>query len=470
MAPVSDVERGAEGSEGLSREDCLCPICLEIFMEPVTLPCAHTFCKACFLESVDKTTLCCPLCRKRVSTWARRHNRDRSLVNEDLWARIQRVFPQNTERRGAHDDTETMCFPRLSEPGALRREYEDQISKLTEEKRALEEQECRASEELIQRLLAEEEELLKQQRRRDEDDERLARLLSRELNSTSAESEQSRAPQETPVKKKPLGQIDRFLCPLSRSPAHISHANKENMLVDLSSEPPPLDFYGPQTDTERPRVQSPGGTADQPDRGDRPAEGGAKRKSGEAQDDDDETRGKRSCPSSGLVGVALAEWEEELQRRRRQEEEDLRLALELQRQLDRQQRHTDRRKGSEDAYLLRAARGTPEDTAPAAARKRPPAAATATLSTPVRQTQTTLKAAAVQRRHPPSATVTRATLTDPASDPAPPEQPRAFSPPLPAPKPAKPGPATPKTCPKTPQTCPKSKRQTTLTDLFNLHG
>lgn len=39
---VSDRRRGP----GLSLEDCRCPVCLEIFMEPVTLPCTHTFCKA----------------------------------------------------------------------------------------------------------------------------------------------------------------------------------------------------------------------------------------------------------------------------------------------------------------------------------------------------------------------------------------------------------------------------------------
>lgn len=49
MAPVSDVEMKVEVSDRkggpLSLDDCLCPVCLEIFLEPVTLPCTHTFCK-----------------------------------------------------------------------------------------------------------------------------------------------------------------------------------------------------------------------------------------------------------------------------------------------------------------------------------------------------------------------------------------------------------------------------------------
>eukprot|EP00064_Thunnus_orientalis_P026089 superscaffoldBa00015271_g26558 len=55
MAPVSDVEvevsslsdRAGRGRRAgpPSLDDCLCPVCLEIFLEPVTLPCTHTFCK-----------------------------------------------------------------------------------------------------------------------------------------------------------------------------------------------------------------------------------------------------------------------------------------------------------------------------------------------------------------------------------------------------------------------------------------
>uniref|UniRef100_A0A8B9HML2 RING-type E3 ubiquitin transferase n=1 Tax=Astyanax mexicanus TaxID=7994 RepID=A0A8B9HML2_ASTMX len=90
----------------LTRADCLCPICLEIFLEPVTLPCEHTFCKPCFLETVDKANMCCPLCRKRVSTWARLNTRKKTLVNVELWKRIQKAFPVQCQRRlnGVEED------------------------------------------------------------------------------------------------------------------------------------------------------------------------------------------------------------------------------------------------------------------------------------------------------------------------------------------------------------------------------
>lgn len=106
MPPVSgeEPELGQEGN--LNQADCLCPICLEIFLEPVTLPCTHTFCKPCFLETVDKANICCPLCRKRVSTWARLNGRNKTLVNAELWGRIQDAFPTQCQRRlnGVEDD------------------------------------------------------------------------------------------------------------------------------------------------------------------------------------------------------------------------------------------------------------------------------------------------------------------------------------------------------------------------------
>lgn len=390
MAPVSDVEvevergRGRSGGQPLSREDCLCPVCLEIYMEPVTLPCTHTFCKACFLESVDKATLCCPMCRKRVSTWARQNSRNKTLVNERLWRQIQTAFPLQCQRRISGQDADaddaagvSVSIHKVSEPGELRQEFEDQITKLTEEKRVQDEEQRRASEEYIQKLLAEEEEELQEERRRREEDERLARLISQQLNSVPVQ--ENLRPDVTAVKKKEktnAGQIDKYLCPVqslssASSPTSSFMANKENILVSQVKPPserplPRLDYYGPppqhydrQTDQSGPLT--PPLPSEEP-RGD----GTLKRKS----EDEGGATSKRGCPSSaassaavgGTVLNGIAALEAELQSRRQQEDEDRRLALILQKELDQEerQRATDRSKGSADAYHLRQARNTPK--------------------------------------------------------------------------------------------------------------
>uniref|UniRef100_H3C1U0 RING-type E3 ubiquitin transferase n=1 Tax=Tetraodon nigroviridis TaxID=99883 RepID=H3C1U0_TETNG len=338
---------GRRGGPSLSPEDCRCPVCLEIFIEPVTLPCTHTFCKGCFLETVDKATLCCPLCRKRVSTWARHNSRNKTLVNQPLWEQVQERFPLVCQRRLSGQDAGTevvpACSPRVSEPGELRQEYEDQVSRLTEEKRAFDEEERRASEEYIQRLLAEEEQLQEEQRRRHQDDERLARLLSNQLNPAEA----------PPAKKKEAitGQMDRFLSPRppkSSSSDSSSAANKENLVSP--SPPPQLHPHtgGAESPHPHPTFLAAPVTEQLP-----PSAGGETSSSRRwSPDAAVTTPPKRAClhpcSSSPLPEV------EQLSRQQQEEEEDRRLALLLQKELDQEEsRAVDRRKGTSDAYLLR---------------------------------------------------------------------------------------------------------------------
>ncbi|XP_041694326.2 E3 ubiquitin-protein ligase TRIM39-like [Coregonus clupeaformis] len=49
----------------LSEEQFQCSICLDVFTDPVSIPCGHNFCKACIKRYWDSTDLCqCPLCMK----------------------------------------------------------------------------------------------------------------------------------------------------------------------------------------------------------------------------------------------------------------------------------------------------------------------------------------------------------------------------------------------------------------------
>ncbi|KAI4795204.1 hypothetical protein KUCAC02_031570, partial [Chaenocephalus aceratus] len=252
----------------------------------------------CFLESVDKATLCCPLCRKRVSSWARLHGRKNSMVDQKLWSRIQSSFPLQCERRIRGEEEEPVCLP-----GELKQEYEDQVSRLTEERLLLKEEESRQSED--------------------------SQLNAAPAVVVSA----AKKKKKTEVSG---GQIE------SSSSEGCFMSNKENILLrDAALQEERLEgFLCPSEEEQREsRFHADAGPSS------------SKRKISERSEDENLTAPKRGCPSPFSPTVDLTGWES----RQRQEEDDRRLALVLQKELDQEerQRASDRRKGSADPYLLR---------------------------------------------------------------------------------------------------------------------
>lgn len=231
----------------LPRSECLCAICREILFEPVTLPCSHTLCHPCFQKTVDKASLCCPFCRLRVSSWARRSTRSGTLINQELWEIIQRQYPEECHRRAFGLDTEEDEFeddftphpaPQLCRPGEIRKEYEAEISKIETERLRIEEEEQKASETYIQKLLAEEEaeqQLSAERTQRDleeqlKKDEELARILSSDMNESTLSPVPTSSGESPVILKKTVpikcskrmksnktqsGDIQRFLSPTS---------------------------------------------------------------------------------------------------------------------------------------------------------------------------------------------------------------------------------------------------------------
>lgn len=104
-------------SQIVNLEDVGCPICLEILVEPITMPCKHTICKVgvplniyhlsvsvkyfdlrdnfqeCFEKTIELANTVCPMCKKRISIWCRKAKKVENLIDVRLWDKIKNQFP-----------------------------------------------------------------------------------------------------------------------------------------------------------------------------------------------------------------------------------------------------------------------------------------------------------------------------------------------------------------------------------------
>ncbi|XP_062391302.1 nuclear factor 7, brain-like [Sardina pilchardus] len=98
------------------QEEFSCPVCTEIYKDPVILTCTHSFCKVCLKQFWEtKPSRECPVCRRRSS-------KERPLTNLAL-RNLCEVFLQERSQRGAlcglhgdqlrlfcHDDHQLVCY------------------------------------------------------------------------------------------------------------------------------------------------------------------------------------------------------------------------------------------------------------------------------------------------------------------------------------------------------------------------
>ncbi|XP_041351795.1 microtubule-associated protein futsch-like [Gigantopelta aegis] len=181
-----------------SLEDCTCPICISIMIFPVTMPCTHELCMPCFKHNVEESSLLCPLCRRRISTWTRLASRTNTLVNESRWKQIRELFPERVQRRldGKDEDAneETFHHPpvHLAAPGEIRKEYEEELHKLRLQRLAERQKEAEESAKLIARLAQEEDDVTLQRQlelaRTVQLDEAVAQELNEIINNENAPS------------------------------------------------------------------------------------------------------------------------------------------------------------------------------------------------------------------------------------------------------------------------------------------
>ncbi|KAI8728260.1 E3 ubiquitin-protein ligase RNF168, partial [Biomphalaria glabrata] len=126
-----------KGKKMLSESECMCPVCISLLIQPVTFPCNHSLCLKCYKETVEKANLSCPVCRKRISVWARKAAKENKLINMEKWTDIQEAFPEKVRRRleaseesdseDEEDDFEAQERRQISCHGEIRQEYEAAI-------------------------------------------------------------------------------------------------------------------------------------------------------------------------------------------------------------------------------------------------------------------------------------------------------------------------------------------------------
>ena len=54
--------------EGSINSELLCSICNKPFIEPISTPCDHTFCRDCIKRWIEKNRKTCPTCRQQIKT------------------------------------------------------------------------------------------------------------------------------------------------------------------------------------------------------------------------------------------------------------------------------------------------------------------------------------------------------------------------------------------------------------------
>ena len=90
----------ASGSS-LLEEELSCPVCSDIFRDPVILSCSHSFCKVCLQQCWDqKGSQECPVCRRRSSL-------DRLPPNLSLRNTCEAFLKERSQRAKA--GSEVLC-------------------------------------------------------------------------------------------------------------------------------------------------------------------------------------------------------------------------------------------------------------------------------------------------------------------------------------------------------------------------
>lgn len=97
------------------KEEAICPICLELMTEPVSVDCGHSFCRACLtgvIENQGQETFHCALCRNSFTRESLRPNRQLESLIESFREMDQNICEEHGEklRLFCEDDGQLICW------------------------------------------------------------------------------------------------------------------------------------------------------------------------------------------------------------------------------------------------------------------------------------------------------------------------------------------------------------------------
>ncbi len=123
-----------------------CLICDELIVEPVTLPCGHELCLDCFKDCIESANFSCCVCRKRVSTWARRHstnpvNTVRKKTLNEFYASLGSINDIKLAVQLQKEEDSKVCPVRKCDevPGEVKKEYLQELTQYQQERQNEEE-------------------------------------------------------------------------------------------------------------------------------------------------------------------------------------------------------------------------------------------------------------------------------------------------------------------------------------------
>ncbi|XP_067865819.1 nuclear factor 7, brain-like [Heterodontus francisci] len=107
-------------------EELLCPICLEVFVDPVILRCGHNFCRRCVQEywNCQASGLCCPECREEAGHRPLRSNRVVQQMSEEARTLAGLYCEQHGHRLKLFCDTDLQLICVSCRDGPSHREHQ----------------------------------------------------------------------------------------------------------------------------------------------------------------------------------------------------------------------------------------------------------------------------------------------------------------------------------------------------------